>query len=105
MARLEETFLLRDIEFRGVPRALRGERIVEVAADIEIQEHRVGVLRVGVSLRAVEEARRRALEEALVFGLISLLVGMLGAFFLARQITGPIRELEASTARMAASSC
>ena len=100
-ARLSETFLLRDIEIRGVPRALRGERIVEVAADIEFQEHRVGVLRVGVSLRAVEEARQRALEEALVFGGISLLVGILGAFFLARQITGPIRALEASAARMA----
>jgi adenylate cyclase len=100
--RVEETFLLRDVHSgEGEPRALRGERIVEVAADIFFERHRVGVLRVGVSLRALDVARRRALREAGLVGGFSLLVGIIGALFLSRQITKPIRRLEESAARMA----
>jgi len=100
--RLSETFLLRDVEHAGARRGLRGERVIDVAADIVFERRRVGVLRVGISLRALAAARQRVLREAGLVGVLALLVGILGAFVLARQITGPIRELEESAARMAA---
>jgi adenylate cyclase len=100
--RLSETFLLRDVEDAGTRRALRGERIIDVAADIVFEHRRVGVLRVGVSLRALAAARRRVLRNASLVGVVALLLGILGAFVLSRQITRPIRELEESAARMAA---
>lgn len=99
--RLSETYLLRDVEHAGDRRGRRGEPIVEVAADIVFERHRVGVLRVGVSLRALAVARRRVLQEAGFFGALALLVGIVGAFVLSRQITRPIRRLEESAARMA----
>jgi class 3 adenylate cyclase/HAMP domain-containing protein len=99
--RLSETFLLRDVEHAGTRRGLRGERIIDVAADIVFEHRRVGVLRVGISLRAMAAARRRVLRNAGIVGVLALLAGMLGAFALSRQITRPIRELEESAARMA----
>jgi class 3 adenylate cyclase len=100
--RVQETFLLREVRsWDGESRAVRGERIVEVATDIRFERHRVGVLRVGVSLRALDAARRDVLQEAGLFGGLSLLIGVIGALFLARQITGPIRRLEESASRMA----
>jgi adenylate cyclase len=101
--RLAEVRLLRDVEWpEGTLRARRGEEIVEVAADIVFDGRRVGVLRVGISLRRVEAARAQIVRDAFFAGVVVLLVGVLGAWFVALRITRPILALEESATRMAA---
>jgi adenylate cyclase len=101
--RLAEVVLLRDVEWpTGTMRAHRGEEVVEVASDMMFEGRRIGVLRVGISLRRVEGAREQIVRNALVGGLIVLVIGVLGAWFVALRITRPVLALEESAARMAA---
>jgi class 3 adenylate cyclase/HAMP domain-containing protein len=97
-----ETYLLRDVAIQGDVRAHAGAPIVESAASIELGGHRVGVLRIGVSLRRVSQARRQILRDALSAGAVCLLLGIVVAWLVARQLTAPVRELEKSVSRMAA---
>ncbi|HTJ44441.1 MAG TPA: adenylate/guanylate cyclase domain-containing protein [Kofleriaceae bacterium] len=93
-----ETWLLRDVGTR----ARRGERIVEVAAPMRVASgKRTGVLRVGISLASVDRAVRSAELTAASIGALSLLVGLFGAWVLARRMTSPIRRLGASAAQIA----
>ncbi|MBX7191997.1 MAG: adenylate/guanylate cyclase domain-containing protein [Sandaracinaceae bacterium] len=101
--RLAEVVLLRDVEWpQGHVRAHRGDEVVEVASDMTFEGRRIGVLRVGISLRRIEGARDEIVKNAVVGGLVVLLLGMLGAWLVARRITGPVLALEESAARMAA---
>jgi hypothetical protein len=78
--RLTEVVLLHDVEWpEGTVRAHRGEEVVEVASDIVFEGRRVGVLRVGISLRRVEGARNEIMKNATVGGLFVLVLGVLGA--------------------------
>jgi class 3 adenylate cyclase len=95
-------WLLRDVSFGGDVRARRGERIVEVAAPMRVASgKRTGVLRVGISLASVDRAVRAAELAALGIGVLSLLVGLAGAWVLARRMVRPIRRLGASAAKIA----
>jgi class 3 adenylate cyclase len=96
------TFLLRDVSFGGSLRAQRGEKIIEVAAPMKIASgKRTGVLRVGISLASVDRAAARARRTALLIGALSLLVGLVGSWLLARRLVRPIRRLGASAAQIA----
>jgi adenylate cyclase len=98
-----ETWLLRDVVHGDTVRARRGERIVEVAAPMRVASgKRTGVLRVGISMASVDRAVRAARETAAGIGALSLLVGLLGAWLLARRMTRPIRRLGASATQIAA---
>lgn len=99
---MRETFLLRDVEIGGDRRARAGTPIVEAAAALTLGGHRVGVLRVGVSLRRVARARREILRDALSAGALCLLLGIVVSWLVARQFTAPVRALEQSVSRMAA---
>jgi adenylate cyclase len=97
-----ETWLLRDVVHAGALRAGRGERIIEVAAPMRVASgKRTGVLRVGISLAAVDRAVRAAALTAAGIGALSLLVGLLGALLLARRMVRPIRRLGASASQIA----
>jgi class 3 adenylate cyclase/HAMP domain-containing protein len=99
----QETWLLRDVAQAGRVRARRGERIVEVATDIRIASGvSVGTFRVGISLGAVDQAVTEAVTKVVGVGLASLLVGLLGAFLVARRMTRPVEELTESVALIAA---
>src|SRR5262249_53240718 len=88
--------------YRGALRARRGEAIVEVAAPMKIASgKRTGVLRVGLSLASVERAVRAAETTAGGIGALSLLVGLAGAWLLARRMTRPIQRLGASATQIA----
>ena len=101
--RLSEVVLLHDVVWpEETLRARRGEEVVEVASDIMFEGRRVGVMRVGISLRRVEGARYEIMKNATVGGLLVLVLGVLGAWLVARRITGPVLALEESAARMAA---
>lgn len=98
-----ETWLLAPVEIAGRPRAARGERIVEVATPVRMASGGVvGVLRVGVSLAAVERAANAAIRKALALGALALVVGLLGAAWLARRLTRPLRHLADDAAKIAA---
>jgi len=101
--RVGDVVLLRDVVFPAeTVRAERGEQVVEVASDITFEGRRIGVLRVGISLRRIDGARDEIVRNALIGGAFVLLLGVLGAWFVARRITSPVLELEESAARMAA---
>lgn len=101
-ARQSQTFLLRDVEFpAGHVRARRGEPILEMAADVAFGDSRTGVLRLGVSLRRVDEVLRDIIEHALAVAGVLLLLALAGAFWASRRLTQPIATLEESAARMA----
>ncbi len=96
------TFLLRDVSFGGALRAKKGDKIIEVAAPMKIASgKRTGVLRVGISLAAVDRVAARARRTALAIGALALVVGLFGAWLLARRMVRPIRRLGASAAQIA----
>ncbi|YAF95095.1 MAG: adenylate/guanylate cyclase domain-containing protein [Nodularia sp. CChRGM 3473] len=98
-----ETFVLRDIQFSGNLRAKRGERIMEVASDIQlIQGEKIGTLRFGISLKQVENAVANAVNQALAVGSVGLVFGLLLAYILAKRLSKPIRRLQVSAAKIAA---
>lgn len=101
--RAEQTVLVRDVLFgakNSAPslRAREGERIVEVdRALFNYAGERIGTLRIGISLRAVDRATREAIASAALSGGVALAIAMLLTYFLASRLTRP---LEALSARM-----
>lgn len=104
--RITETFLLRDVEFpKGSPRARRGERIVDVAADIPNGTNistTSGILRLGISLQKLDAAIANAILKALTVGAFSLVAGLVGSYILAQRLTEPVLKLRSSAAKIAA---
>ncbi|WP_016950357.1 adenylate/guanylate cyclase domain-containing protein [Anabaena sp. PCC 7108] len=100
--RVTPTFILKDIYFAGQLRAKRGEPIIEVASDIRtLAGKKLGVLRIGLSLKKVDRAVTNAVNQALIVGSIGLGVGWLCAYILARQLSDPVRRLQSSVAQIA----
>ncbi|MBW4646349.1 MAG: HAMP domain-containing protein [Goleter apudmare HA4340-LM2] len=98
-----ETYLLRDIKFSGSLRAKRGDRILEVASDINtVTGTKIGTLRFGVSLRQVETAVANTVTQALVVGGVGLVISWLFGYILALRLSQPIRRLQVSAAKIAA---
>jgi class 3 adenylate cyclase len=98
----QETFLLRAITIGKDPRAPRGQRVVEVAAPVHTASGKdIGVLRVAVSLAAVDRAVAAAVRKALFIGALALVAGLLGAFLLARRLTRPVTRLADDAAKIA----
>ncbi len=99
----QESHLLAAVDVGGARRAGRGERIVEVATPMRMASGGdIGVLRVGVSLAAVERAAAAAIRKALAIGALALVLGLLGAAALARRLTRPVRRLAEDAAKIAA---
>ncbi|NET05643.1 MAG: adenylate/guanylate cyclase domain-containing protein [Symploca sp. SIO2B6] len=103
-SRVHKTVMLRDLELsEGKLQARRGETILEVASDIrQASGVKVGTLRMGMSLRRVRRAVRRAIYKALVVGILGLGIGLIGAYILAQHLTRPVRRLQMSAAKIAA---
>ena len=91
-ARVADTFLLHDLPYADRI-AKRGDRIIEVAADVRFTGQRYGTIRVGVSLRKAEERITGIRDRALLGVAICFVVALLGAWWLARSITGPVIAL------------
>ena len=102
-ARELETHLLRDVTFEGETRARRGDRIVEVAADIRAFEgtESFGVLRVGISTARIERVLADTAKDVVLIAAGFLVLGLLGSLFVAQRIASPVRSLERSASRMA----
>lgn len=103
-SRVAETYVLRNIEFpQGQIRASRGEQIIEVASDIRNNAgEKIGTLRIGISLRQVNQAVNDAVNKALLVGALGLVVGLVGAYILAQQLSHPLRRLQISASKIAA---
>ncbi len=97
-----EAPLLRDVEFLEAGhetvtiRAHRGEPMIEAAAPIRIVSGgKIGTVRVGISLAIVHRAVANAVRKAVTFGGLALVIALIGAFFVARQLSRPIQRLAA----------
>lgn len=103
-AKIFDTVILRDLEFPpGEVRAKRGEEIIEVAYDVRnSQGEKIGTLRLGVSLREVNQAVIQGVVKALAVGGLGLSCGLVGAYILARQLSYPLQRLQVSAAKIAA---
>ncbi len=101
--RVTETYLLEDIEFpAGTVRGRRGEKIIEVAADVPyLDQQRAGVFRVGISLEPVDRAVTAAIAKAAAVGVLGLIVGLIGAYFLAQRMARPVMRLQGSAEKFA----
>jgi class 3 adenylate cyclase/HAMP domain-containing protein len=99
----QRTLLLRDVYLGEERRARRGEEIVEVAASMRaVGNKEIGVLRVGVSLAAIDQAVDAATRKALAIGGLALAFGVLGAVILARRLSRPVKRLADDAAQIAA---
>lgn len=101
---VQETYILRDVEFSSDQlRARRGEIVMEAASAIHnASGQKIGTLRIGVSLRQVNSALHSVIRRAIVVGGIGLGCGLVGSYLLARQISYPVRRLQFSAAKIAA---
>jgi len=99
-----EPFLLRDVRL-GEQQALRGAKgspIVEVAAAMRTaSDAKIGTVRVGMSLAAVDQAVRDAVLKVLAIAGISLLLALSGAVIVARRLSKPIVRLAADASKIA----
>lgn len=100
----QETFLLEVIEFpKKQVRFQRGEAVIEAAYTIRDANGKgLGTLRIGSSLAGVNQAVARAIAKVLLVGIFCLMLGLGGAYLLAKEISQPIRKLQQS-ARIIAS--
>lgn len=98
-----DTFVLRDIQFSGMMRAKQGDRIMEVASDIQMATgKKIGTLRFGISLRPLDRVVAYAVNQALMMGAVGLGVGWLCAHILSKRLSQPILELQMSATKIAA---
>ena len=86
-----------DQEQRSIPGA---RDVVEVAQDVRSSTKRLGVVRVGISMKRAHEAIDRNLRDALFAAGGCLLVALALAYLLARSISRPIVELAELMARV-----
>ncbi|MBK1988547.1 adenylate/guanylate cyclase domain-containing protein [Sphaerospermopsis aphanizomenoides BCCUSP55] len=99
---IQETFILRDIYYANKLRAKRGEDILEVASDIRtLSGRKLGKLRMGISLKRVNNAVANAVNQALIVGFVGLNVGWICAYILARRLSDPVQRLQVSVAQIA----
>jgi class 3 adenylate cyclase/HAMP domain-containing protein len=100
--RVAETFVLRDIYVGKSLRAKRGERVLEVAADINsLSNKKLGTLRIGLSLQRVNRVVADVVNQALMVGIVGLTVGWIVAYILAGRLSRPVRRLQVSAAKIA----
>lgn len=99
-----ESHLLRDVTL-GETKAIRGRRgdpIVEVAAAMRTAgDNKIGTVRVGLSLAAIDQAVRAAALKALLIAGISLLLALWGALLIARRLSRPIQRLARDAGKIA----
>lgn len=101
-----QTFLVKDIYHQSDEvRAKKGEKILEIAMDIVSSSDAtkaVGTLRLGITLKDLDEAIRQSILKATVIGGFGLGFGLLGSYFLARKLSEPVLKLQGSAAKIAA---
>jgi adenylate cyclase len=104
--RIKETVVLRDVvSSQGTIRAHKGERVIEAAVSIAQPTKEglpAGTLRIGITLRQLDQAIAQAVVKALTIGSAGLGVGLLGAYWVAQRLTKPVVKLRNSAAKIAA---
>jgi len=73
---------------------------IEVPVFVEGARERWGSVKIGLSLKEMQEEIRKTRLVLLFIGGVGFLVGVLGAIFLARRITKPIKKLVEATMRI-----
>ncbi|MBL9016432.1 MAG: HAMP domain-containing protein [Myxococcales bacterium] len=97
-----EVPVLTDVSFLDTVRAHRGDRVLEVAAPVyNVSRERIGTVRIGISLARVAEEVRAAMRNAILLGVVALVLALLGGFLVARTLSRPIQRLAADAAKIA----
>jgi len=78
-----------------------GEALYDIAFPVYIEGQKWGTARVGLSKRRMDVQIRRARWELTALSLATLLIGGLGAAFVARRIARPVRQLAAGAEAIA----
>jgi len=78
-----------------------GEAIYDVAAPVFVEQQRWGTVRVGLSRRRMDAEIAETRRQLALLSAITLLVGGLGAAFVARRIARPVRQLAAGAEAVA----
>lgn len=105
--RVNKTVLLMPVEFpSGIKRAIRGERLLDVAATIgsksgEKLTENLATLRIGVTFHQLDEEIAKAIIQSLLLGAVGIIWGLFGAYWLAEHLSHPILKLRKSAAMIA----
>lgn len=105
--RVNKSVLLRSSEFpSGIKRGTRGERFLEVAATIggksgETLTENLATFRIGVTFHQLDREIEQAILRSLELGAIGILIGSIGAYWLAEHLSRPILKLRKSAAMIA----
>ena len=78
-----------------------GEPIYDIAMPVYVEGQKWGMARIGLSRRRMEAQIRRTRWELAALSLVTLVVGGLGAAFVARRIARPVRQLAAGAEAIA----
>ena len=101
--RIQETIILRDIKFLKKIRGYKGEKVMDVASNINLTSGgKIGTLRVGISLKRLEENIANLLRKALMVGSLGLGFGWGCALILAKELSDPLKDLQQSANKIAA---
>ena len=77
------------------------EAIYDIAVPVLVDGHRWGTVRVGLSRRRMEAEIAETRRQLVLLSVLTLLVGGLGAAFVARRIARPVRQLAAGAEAVA----
>jgi two-component system sensor histidine kinase AtoS len=78
-----------------------GEHVYDLAIPVRVSGQKWGTVRVGLSQRRMQAEIRRTRWELALLALATLLLGGLGAAFVARRIAEPVQQLEARAVAIA----
>ncbi|HLO86057.1 MAG TPA: adenylate/guanylate cyclase domain-containing protein [Nostocaceae cyanobacterium] len=99
---ITETFILRDVYFHKHLRARRGDRVLEISSNIYlISGEKIGNVRLGMSLKQIDQAVSNTVNQVLKVGAVGLIIGWIFAYILAERLSYPVRSLQASAAKIA----
>ncbi|HLP87235.1 MAG TPA: adenylate/guanylate cyclase domain-containing protein [Nostocaceae cyanobacterium] len=100
---ITETYILQDIYFAGQLRAKRGDKVLEITSNIYlISGEKIGTVRLGMSLKQIDQAVANIINQALKVGAVGLIIGWILAYVLAERLSYPVRSLQISAAKIAA---
>jgi two-component system sensor histidine kinase AtoS len=91
----------RDLLVQESVQRRNGEALYDVAVPVEVEGQKWGTARVGLSRQRMDAQIRRTRWELAGLALATLLIGALGAAFVARRVARPVRQLAAGAEAIA----
>jgi len=87
--------------FTHISSVQKGERYCDIFVPIKVSDIRLGTIRLGYSYMAVEKQIVRAEQQIFIFGIVTIIIGGIVAYFLANLISSPINQITEATEKVA----